>query len=197
METVHEEWRAVVGFEGEYEVSNLGSVRSLSRDVPCLSRWGTPRTFRLTGRILSTWLAAGYPSVVLRKSDKRQVHRLVMAAFVGEANGLHVNHLDGDKTNNALPNLEYVTPKENTAHAMATGLMPRDGEKNPAARNTAEQIRAAHAMVVNGASYSQASAATGATVPGIVAACLGKKWKSLGLSVIRRERSTGKLISIT
>lgn len=190
MDNLPEDWRAVKGYEGQYEVSGLGRVRSLDRDVPCLSRWGSPRLLKVRGRVVRPWKSTGgYLCVELFSEGtggKFQVHRLVASAFIGEPHGKHVNHIDGDKRNNCSPNLEYVTPKENTAHAIANGLMTPIGESNPAAKCTADQIREAHAMVLVGATHGQASKAVGLPVSTIVSACLGNTWRSLGLQVIRR-----------
>ena len=180
-----ERWLPIKSYEGSYEVSDMGRIRSLPRYV---IRGGSP--MKVSGRIVRDWKSrSGYLNVSLNADGVRvnlQVHRLVMEAFAGEAGEMHVNHIDGDKINNVLPNLEYVTPKANTAHAMATGLMPCEGESNPSARYTADQIRQAHALVLGGATYAEASSATGVNAGTIVGMCHGKLWKSLGLSEIRR-----------
>jgi HNH endonuclease/NUMOD4 motif len=100
-----EKWLPVVGFEGAYEISDWGRVRSVAR----------PRT--AGGLIKPRPNKKGYLKAPLWKSHKQYwiaVHRLVMIAFVGSRpTGLVVDHIDGNKTNNALSNLRYVTPKEN------------------------------------------------------------------------------------
>lgn len=110
-------WKPVVGFTA-YEVSDEGDVR---RSAP------GRRTF--VGKVLKPQLAgSGYRFVCLvkgGKSSQRYVHRLVAAAFIGEAPADHeVNHRDGDKSNNHLDNLEYVTRSENCRHAVRLGLTP-------------------------------------------------------------------------
>lgn len=107
------EWRPVRGYEGRYEVSDEGQVRSL-----------------VTDRVLRPGLTSrGYPSVNLydgsspKQPRSYTVHTLVCAAFIGpRISGLTVNHIDGDKTNNAVSNLELVTMSENIRHAIETGL---------------------------------------------------------------------------
>lgn len=65
----------------------------------------------------------GYRTVSPDGRKHKTIHSLVAAAFLGpRPDGCDVNHIDGDKTNNAASNLEYVTRKENMQHAMATGL---------------------------------------------------------------------------
>lgn len=182
MESLHEEWQPVVGLEGQYEVSNRGQVRSVEHSV---MRGELPMKVR--GKILRPWMCgSGYLTVALGRSRRFQVHRLVTESFIGASCGRHVNHLDGNKLNNCRENLEYVTPKENTAHAMATGLMPRNGANNPAAKHTAEQIKKAHSIVSAGATYREACDATGVSMGSLVSVLRGAKWQSLGLPKIRR-----------
>lgn len=101
-----EEWRPVVGFEGRYEVSNQGRVRSLlRRRRPILRLFTKPE---------------GYVHVCLLDHGRqctRYVHRLVAEAFCPQVDGDQVNHLDGDKGNNRADNLEWCTPAENSRHA--------------------------------------------------------------------------------
>lgn len=106
-----EEWRAVIGHEGLYEVSDRGRVRSLI-------------SFRIMA--LKTNKSSGYLDVGLHKDKKRKtrrVHQLVAAAFLGpRPDGLVINHKDGSKKNNHVCNLEYCTYSHNAKHAFATGL---------------------------------------------------------------------------
>ena len=121
-----EQWRAVVGYEGLYEVSNMGQVRSLAR------RTSNSRN-RIAARILMPSLNRGYPNVHLSKhaaARMEQIHRLVATAFIGPPTLPHVNHLNGDKTDNRVENLEYTTAKGNVQHACAFGLRDHRGERN-------------------------------------------------------------------
>lgn len=119
MEKMRKLWRPVVGHEGHYEVSSHGDVRSLTRAIDCDD--GRRRTFR--GKPLSPNFSVGYPIVDLGKRRSVKVHRLVAEAFVeGMFEGAHVNHIDGDKTNNHCTNLEWVTQAENNRHAIEAGL---------------------------------------------------------------------------
>lgn len=92
-------WKPVVGYEGLYEVSNFGQVRTIS------------------GKLMKCYYnRKGYKRICLSKSGKRKnflIHRLVMAAFKG-ASDMQIDHIDGDKDNNTLSNLEYVSNIENT-----------------------------------------------------------------------------------
>lgn len=108
-------WKQISGYEGCYEVSNNGSVRGIDRIV---HRNTSPRFVRgveIKPRITNS----GYCQVILRKNGKQKpfyVHRLVAEAFLGKHDHLEVNHIDEDKTNNNLSNLEWVTRSENLRH---------------------------------------------------------------------------------
>lgn len=111
-------WRKIEGFES-YEVSNMGRVRSLDR-VSCSGH-------KLTGKVLiPTQNQYGYLIVSLYKNGTRyikRVHRLVSVAFIPNPEGKpQVNHIDGDKTNNRIENLEWCTNSENQIHAYKMGL---------------------------------------------------------------------------
>ncbi len=108
-----EEWKPVVGYEGKYEVSSHGRVRSLPRQA-------TPGKIRKLQP-----LKDGYKRVSLCKGGvcvHKRVHRLVLEAFVGECpEGMVACHLDSKTSNNILDNLEWDTHKNNTADVIARG----------------------------------------------------------------------------
>jgi hypothetical protein len=115
---MEEIWKSISGYENEYEVSNLGNVRSKTRYV---GKGETGRTHysRLKAKRVNQ---VGYEIVNLSKENKKktfQVHNLVANAFLGESNGFVVNHIDENKTNNKLENLEYVTYQVNTLKSTA------------------------------------------------------------------------------
>lgn len=105
-------WKPIEGTNGMYEVSNTGKVRSL---------YGEGRI-----RELKPWNNGGYKRVNLsidRKKINRLVHRLVAEAFIpNPEHKAEVNHIDGDKHNNCVDNLEWTTHYENVDHADRTGL---------------------------------------------------------------------------
>lgn len=115
-----EEWRDIPGHEGRYQVSSHGRVKSCAKEI---GYFGS-RTRLLPERIMSTRLMyRGYASVHLRHAGERKhifIHQLVAITFHPNPDGKpYVNHIDRDKTNNHISNLEWVTEKENTAHWMA------------------------------------------------------------------------------
>jgi hypothetical protein len=123
-------WRSLKGVVANgdyYEVSDTGLVRNTISN-----KYLKPRTKR------------EYPQVVLCFEGGRRdynIHRLVALTFLPtKAHGLQVNHIDGNKANNKITNLEWVTPRENTAHAFASGLRSE-------ARH-AENMKKAHAKPV-------------------------------------------------
>jgi hypothetical protein len=105
-----EEWLPVPDLEG-YEVSNYGNVRHTTITVCQLKQQTNPRGRKTVS--IST----------LRGSRNKPIHVLIALAFLGNRPaGLVINHKDGDKTNNAASNLEYITPRENHEHALKMGL---------------------------------------------------------------------------
>jgi hypothetical protein len=127
---VAEVWKAIKGYEGHYEVSNLGRVRSLDRTITTVRG---PRVKR--GRIIKFQLAGrGYPKVELQLVGCVQtvyIHQLVAYAFVGvRPSGWEINHKDGNKLNNCSSNLEYLTRSNNQKHANDIGLKSDRGEGN-------------------------------------------------------------------
>lgn len=141
--TVAESWRAIPGTDGGYEVSNLGRVRSwrvlghtvaYRRAVPLVLKpfW--------VGRKALTQYQAVYCG--LGRSTK--IHTLVASQFIGPRPvGLVINHIDGDRTNNAASNLEYVTNRDNCLHARRLGLQPiMRGVNVGTSRLTDDDVRA-------------------------------------------------------
>lgn len=112
-----EVWKAVKDYEGLYEVSNLGRVRSVSRII----RWGRGKGYDklIESKILSPSINnSGYKIIPLSKPKHkticRTIHRLVAEAFIPNPNNLtDVNHKDEDKMNNNVENLEWMTHKDN------------------------------------------------------------------------------------
>lgn len=109
-------WKPIDGFDGRYEVSECGLVRNMR-----------------TQRVLKPRPAgAGYMQVCLGAGNYSYVHRLVAGAFIPNPEGLpQVNHLDGDKKNNARENLEWCSRSRNLKHAYETGLLDATACKRP------------------------------------------------------------------
>lgn len=182
MESVREEWRPVVGHEGKFEVSNLGRVKSLSHEVRHWCGRMIPKPERI---VTASRHSGGYRVVCLGDGRKSYVHRLVAEAFIGQAaTGQDVNHIDGDKSNNSLENLEYCNRLHNVRHAIATGLQDNAGEGNGMHRFTAEQISAAHQLMYRGATYVEVANAFGMSASHAESIAKGRCWRHLGLRPI-------------
>lgn len=103
-----EEWKDIDGYEGIYQVSNKGQVRSLDRWVHV-----NGGKYLRRGKVFSCSADRyGYTVVNFGHGVHYRVHRLVARAFMG-ASDKHVDHIDGNRSNNAVTNLRYVTPKQN------------------------------------------------------------------------------------
>lgn len=172
-----ENWKPVVGYEGLYDVSDQGRVRR----SPLTGSYNA-------GQLLHTSkVRSGYWRVRLSKGGiaiTYMVHGLVAAAFIGpRPEGYEVNHIDGDKANSKLSNLEIVTRSENRMHSMhvlGTIHKLKRGEENPHARLTANQVRAirkAYAMGLCG--QTELGRIYGVTGSAIYCIVHNKVWKHL------------------
>lgn len=122
-------WKDIPGFEGLYQVSNQGRVKSLPRSI-----WNGKGLFTSSEKILKpNTLAKGYFQVELKRDKKRcclQVHRLVAITFIENpdpTNFVQVNHINGDKQDNRIENLEWCDNSLNQKHAWAIGLQKVSG----------------------------------------------------------------------
>lgn len=121
---MREFWKQIPGYEGFYEASNKGNLRSVDREFTRSN--GTP--FSLKGKLLNHWLnpVDGHPMCVLsRKGERRYfyVHTLVALAFFGEKEeGQEVRHLNDNPTDNRVENLEYGTRSDNLYDRVRNGI---------------------------------------------------------------------------
>lgn len=134
-------WKDIEGYEGIYQISNLGRVKSLIRVIKRSD--GKIKTFK--ERILKPALNTfGYPYVNLSKQGKVKsfvVHRLVVKAFIlNIGNKSDVNHINGIKTDNRVVNLEWNTRSENVQHAFDNGLNNNKGSKHTNSKLTEKEI---------------------------------------------------------
>ena len=149
---IKRKWLDVVGYSGYYQVSNDGSVRSVSREY--VNKRGQLRSVQ--GRVLKPRINRyGYKYVILVKGDGSRftvcVHRLVAISFIikKDKKKNHVNHVDGNKSNNHISNLEWVTNAENRSHAGKIGLMKKRDD-HPASKITNRQALAIKSLLASG-----------------------------------------------
>lgn len=133
---IKEEWKKVKGYEGYYEISNLGHLRSVDRYV---IRKDGVRHF-CKGKLISQNLNTdGYPQAKLCMNAQNtavRIHRLVAEHFVPNPfNYQEVNHIDCDRSNNVYTNLQWCTHIENVQHSAKKGHYKRYGSKNSNYRN--------------------------------------------------------------
>lgn len=184
MKTVAEEWRPVKGYEGFYEVSNNGNIRSIDRVVTkrghahCLTGKMKKQTEDRYG-YLHVWLCRD------RTERKHFVHRLVCEAFVGSLDGgLEVNHIDCNKKNNCACNLEPSTSLANSRHAVANRIHAH-GERCGGAKLRQVDVDAIRRELANRAGCSELAARFGVTRFTIWDIATGRSWN---LNNTRRRR---------
>jgi hypothetical protein len=117
MQEYVEIWKPIIGYEGFYSISNFGRVR---RD--CGGAANTHAGFMRKGNKSNRYVEINLSKYGVSK--KYRTHALVAIHFIGPRPvGMEINHIDGNKYNNFVKNLEYVSPKENMAHAQKSGLL--------------------------------------------------------------------------
>ncbi len=161
-----EEWRPLVGYEADYAVSNHGRVKRTS---------STTRTDRL---FVGQNTSHGYRSAALTVQCKTKhvyIHRAVAMAFIPNPQSLrYVNHIDGDKTNNRLENLEWATPRANLIHrSRVLGKEIGDSHHNSTLRS--HQIPTIREMAKR-TRHGVIAAQFGVSREAISAAVRGKTW---------------------
>jgi len=149
---MQEEWRPVVGYEGLYQVSNKGRVKSLERNFES-TRMGTPCTIIVREKILKNNIGNhGYFVVGLYKYNKmklKTVHSLVCEAFIGERpDGYDICHRDGNKLNNNLENLRYDSHKNNHQDMKLNNTWP-SREKNGKNKLTENEVQQIYLLLKN------------------------------------------------
>lgn len=176
---MREIWKNIRGFEGCYQVSNQGRVRTLEHKITFI-RDGKPVTRTCPARILSGKPGnAGYPVVNLTIENvvsRRCIHRLVANAFLKNPMGKpFVLHKDGVKINNFASNLYYGTQSENMTDAYNHGYR---GEKRHNAILTAKQVRLFKSGKLTG-SYSSIARQLGISIGCLAAIRQGRTWRHL------------------
>jgi hypothetical protein len=124
-----EEWKDIKGYDGVYQISNMGRVKSFHKKQPKMLK---PIYF---GDYLGVQLCGN------GVKNKHYIHRLVVESFLTNTHEKNqVNHKDGNKINNVLSNLEWCTASENRRHAVDNGLLMVLGEDNPQSKLTETDV---------------------------------------------------------
>lgn len=188
------EWKPIKGYEGLYEVSDEGEVRSLDRLANTNIRHVTERIVK--GKILKQNAKKnGYKTVDLcveNKPKTKLVHRLVADAFIHNPDNLRfVNHKDSNRANNAASNLEWVTSSENRLHGMTSGNV-RFGSKKVLCVETGETFdRVGLAAEWVRKNYPErANGKADVTAHNILTACKGRMPRAYGFTWKYHEGST-------
>ena len=179
MNILNEDWRDITGYEGYYQVSSFGRVRSCDRVVEYYG--GKDRLAK--GRLLKLRENAyGYYRVTLTKCGAKSVpvHRLVALTFCPFRDGCNsVNHKNGVKTDNFPHNLEWCTPSENTKHAHEFGLISNSGERHPKAVFTEDQVLEIRKLRSDGTKFRIIAEMYGVSLSTIAMVVYGYTWKHI------------------
>lgn len=158
----------VEGYGTDYFINEFGEVLSFKRYPE--------------GRLLlQKTTINGYKAVVLYNRSYRKdelVHRLLAKTYF-EGEGQQVNHIDGCKTNNHISNLEWVTARENVAHAINTGLRVNFGENSPHAVLTEDLVFSIRTMRSNGSSYTEISSKLNVNISTVADVVKRRTWRHI------------------
>lgn len=149
---MNEIWKDIVGYEGHYQVSNTGQIKSLARKIWYESKGRVKAHFKLRAeKILAQRVGTtGYLQISLCLESERKLvslHRVMAEAFVpNPENKPEVNHKDTNKLNNTIQNFEWMTHAENMAHSLENGRHVK-GDTHPMAKITETDVRSIRAAV--------------------------------------------------
>lgn len=174
-----ENWKPIKGYEGIYEVSDLGRIRSLPRTRSFIGRWGNMTTAKVAGGLLKPQRGTrGYMHIILSKDgihEQVSVHRIVANAFCEHPVGKNeVNHKDENKANNIASNLEWCDRKYNTTYGSLKNCYA--GEKNPRAKLTSKDVEQIKARRSNGEGLQTIASDYGISANHVSNICRGKRW---------------------
>lgn len=176
-------WKDIEGYEGYYQVSNLGRVKSLPRG----KQWPYRQTHN---NIRKQHIKNGYLQVNLSKGNKVKwigVHRLVAMAFIPNPNNYpQVNHIDECRTNNVVTNLEWCTQSQNNMHGTARQRQNESRHRNDPDRAVWKAAALKHAkgvamcssdgkLIKSFASMTEASLETKVDITTIIDQCKGRR----------------------
>lgn len=143
--------KPVFGYDGIYEIDDDGLIYSVSREYVSSSG----KKCKVNGKLRKPINhSTGYCVITLSNNGKAKTHRyhriVALSLIDNKDNKPFVNHIDGNKRNNHPSNLEWATEKDNSAHAVETGLFDVKGIKNPSCRFTYNDVSDWYFLIVNG-----------------------------------------------
>lgn len=181
-----ETFKTIVGYD-DYEISNFGRIKTKERMVRYVHARTKKELFRKTdGRFMKVYEnnITGYKHVVLRKDNKPKtltIHTLVAKTFIQRIEGLNVvNHIDGNKHNNCIENLEWCDNKYNHEHATRTGLTAK-GTQVSSSKLNEKCIHAIIYFLDKGFTHTEIAKAFDVSRPTITLIHQKKSWKHVAL----------------
>lgn len=170
------EWKPLAGYEGIYEISNTGEVKALARTA-----FNGVAMANFKEKLLKpVLLNIGYYEVTLYKDKnptRAYVHRLVAQSFIPErAGATTVNHIDGNRLNNKVDNLEWVIQAENIRHAVSLGRMSARHNPKMVKKISGEQVDQIKVMLKQGYKQKIIAEKFGVSIPTISSIKTGARW---------------------
>lgn len=185
-----EEWKDIPGFDGLYQASTLGNIRSLPKKLGRNMKNGTLKSYFTKQRLLKPRPhRQGYVMTTLYKNGKRfdfMTHTLIAKTFIGDIlKGFTVNHIDGVKNNNKVSNLEVISMRDNILHAWSKGLQkPNIGQMNGSSKLSDENVRSIKMAFLCGISVKELSDIYEVSLSCIKNIKSGRSWKHIILNTL-------------
>lgn len=172
-------WKDIPGYEGRYQISDSGKVKSLARVSKSKYPGGNPVKMRI---LKSTINPGGYEVVILCKDAKTKcigIHRLIATAFIPTINGKdHINHKNGNRLDNTIENLEWCTNQENQTHSWKhNSRQPLRGENNGHAKIKPEDVVEIRRLRSEGYTYIEIGKRFNLSRPSVQDIIYRRTWK--------------------
>ena len=175
-----ETWKSLPGYEGIYEISDLGNLKRIAL-------WSNRN--RTHGLMHPRVNYLGYAQVNLKVGDKYKtflMHRLVALTFLGQCPENHcVNHINGIRHDNRAANLEYLTQSDNLKHSYRVlGVPTRQGSKHPLAKLDEDKVLGMHQMRSKGASIKEIAFEFSVSYETVAGILRGQHWRHVQYAIL-------------